>query len=404
MTEQEIFRQDFKDLQTCHDDLSEKHVELSGIFDAINSSSFVFHIDIKRTISFINQEALFLTGMKENDILGQYHKDFFNIKDDKEYDFFWEMLMSKETIQKEEYLRIGETELWFSIVYRPINDINGKILYIFCLGTNLTESKKLEREIKDKNTLVNQSLRYAKTIQISMLPSEVKLREKFQTELVFFPRDIVSGDFYWTANIFNRRKFVAAVDCTGHGVPGAFLSFVGTKALNEIVHGKQIFSPKLILDALNDNIKEVLDQKRTNNRDGMDVCMCAFEDTKDGKVKVFFTGAKLPLYYYKKSEKKIHYIKGSRKSIGGFYYDQHVFEEHELILEKGDILYLATDGYIDQDSREHKRFGRQRYKAMIEEIADLPIQKQRTLMEQIFTRFIGNEDQRDDVTVLIVEL
>jgi len=279
--------------------------------------------------------------------------------------------------------------------------------YISLAIQNADSYTKIEEqmtEIKDKNIMVESSLNYAKTIQSSMLPSDHILANEYKTELVFFPRDIVSGDFYWTANIFNRRKFVTAVDCTGHGVPGAFLSFVGSKSLDEIVHNKQIFSPKKILAALDDNIVKILNQEYSNNRDGMDVAMCAIEELKGGKMKVLFSGAKSPLFYYTKVNKTVNYLKGSRKAIGGGYYDKHEFEEHELLLEKGDILYVATDGFIDQNSSEHKRFGRERFMGMIEQIAEFPIAKQRAFMKQIFNKFKGEDMQRDDVTVLITEL
>ncbi len=279
--------------------------------------------------------------------------------------------------------------------------------YISLAIQNASSYNKIEEqmnEINDKNIMVESSLNYAKTIQNSMLPSVETLKKEFNTELVFFPRDIVSGDFYWTANIFNKRKFLTAIDCTGHGVPGAFLSFVGSKSLDEIVHGKQIFSPKNILSALDENVIKILNQKKSNNRDGMDVSMCAIEETKNGKIKVLFSGAKLPLFYYKKNEKTVKHIKGSRKAIGGGYYDKLDFEEHELLLDKGDILYIATDGYIDQNSKEYKRFGTERFIGMIEEIAKYPISKQKTFIKQIFNKFKNNNLQRDDVTVLITEL
>ncbi|NPA68329.1 MAG: SpoIIE family protein phosphatase [Chlorobi bacterium] len=264
--------------------------------------------------------------------------------------------------------------------------------------------KEQMEHIRDKNTLIRSSLNYAKTIQKSMLPRDEKLAAKFNTEALFIPKDIVSGDFYWAADIYNRRKFLAAVDCTGHGVPGAFLSFIGTKSLDEIVFGKQIFSPKDILNALDENIKKILDQENSNNRDGMDVSLVSFEKNKDNKVKVWFSGAKRPLFYYDKANKEVVTLKGSRKSIGGGYFDNQEFEEQELLLNTGDILYIATDGFTDQYSSEHKRFGTQRFISLIESIAEYPIRKQRVIMKQIFDKFKAEEAQRDDVTVLITEL
>ena len=258
--------------------------------------------------------------------------------------------------------------------------------------------------VEQKNIMLNSTLNFAKTIQRSIIVNEQKLHDEYQTELIYFPKDIVSGDFYWTADVLNKRKFIAAVDCTEHGIPGAFLSFVSSRLLEEIVHTKQIFQPKEILNFLDENIKKILNQEYSNNRDGMGIALCATEETKEGKIKVIFSGAKLPLFYYQKNEKKVNCISGSRKSIGGEYFDNNEFEEHELLLEKEDILYIATDGFIEQGDTEHNCFGRNTFKKMIEEIAEFDIEKQKKIMKQIFEKYKGNAPQRDDVTVLIVKL
>jgi len=349
-----------------------------------------------------NKDEIFINDLEKE--YGKYLESYPDLKAFKAQSFIYCPLFRNEetigtvTVHHENKNAFTEQNLF---IMRNI------ATYISLALQNAESYKQIKeqlKEINDKNIMVNSSLNYAKTIQQSMLPSEQKLNTEYNTELVFFPRDIVSGDFYWTANIFNKRKFVAAIDCTGHGVPGAFLSFVGSKSLDEIVHSKQIFEPKKILDALDDNIKEILNQEHSNNRDGMDVAMCAIEETKSGKIKVIFTGAKLPLFYYQKKDNIVHYIKGSRKAIGGGYFDNQEFEQHELLLEKGDILYIATDGYIDQDAKEHKRFGRQRFIGMLEKIASFPLPKQRVFMKQIFNKYKGDSPQRDDVTVLITEL
>lgn len=271
------------------------------------------------------------------------------------------------------------------------------------------EQKNIEIEDKmqensDKNTILNSTLNFAKTIQRSIMLNEQKLHDEYQTELVYFPKDIVSGDFYWTANVLNKRKLIAVVDCTEHGVPGAFLSFVSSRSLEEIVHTKQIFQPKEILNFLDKSIKKVLNQEYFSNCDGMDIALCATEETKEGKIKIIFSGAKLPMFYYKKNEKKVNYINGSRKSIGGEYFDNNEFEEHELLLEKEDILYITTDGFIEQGNTENKRFGRNTFIKMIEALAEFDIEKQKNFMKQIFEKYRENATQRDDVTVLIVKL
>lgn len=383
-----------------------QRIDFSGtIMDNKKMPSYYYELSKKNSFSvwtLTNKDEIFINDLDKE--YTKYFDEYPDLQHFKAKSFIYCPLLSKDEA-------IGTV----AIHHKDVNAFSENKLFIMrTLATyislaiqNADSYNKIEeqmQEINDKNIMVESSLNYARTIQGSLLPSEHVLKNNFNTELVFFPRDIVSGDFYWTANIFNRRKFVVAVDCTGHGVPGAFLSFVGSKSLDEIVHNRQIFNPKEILDALDQNIVEILNQEHSNNRDGMDVAMCAIEERKDGKVKVLFSGAKSPLFYYTKKDKKVHYLKGSRKAIGGGYYDEQEFEEHELLFEKGDLLYIATDGYIDQNSSEHKRFGRDRFIGMIEQIAEYPIAKQRTFMKQIFNRFKGEDPQRDDVTVLITEL
>lgn len=383
-----------------------QRIDFTGtIKDNLTLPSYFYELSKKNSFSvwcLKNKDEIFINDLDSE--YTKYFEEYPDLRHFKAKSFIYCPLISKDeaigtvAIHHKDTNAFSENKLF---IMRTL------ATYISLAIQNAESYNKIEEqmiEINDKNIMVESSLNYAKTIQGSMLPSEQILKTEYNTELVFFPKDIVSGDFYWTANIFNKRKFVVAVDCTGHGVPGAFLSFVGSKSLDEIVHNKQIFSPKKILDALDQNIIEILNQEHSHNRDGMDVSMCAIEEQKDGKIMVLFSGAKSPLFYYSKKEKKVNYIKGSRKAIGGGYYDEQEFEEHKLILEKGDILYIASDGYIDQNSSAHKRFGRDRFIGMIEQIAEYPISKQRTFMKQIFNKFKGDDPQRDDVTVLITEL
>ncbi len=283
-------------------------------------------------------------------------------------------------------------------------------VYISLALQNAESFKKIEEqmiEIDYKNSLLKSSIKYAQTIQNSMLPRVEVMREKFNAEILFMPRDIVSGDFYWTAEIKKKninKKFIAAVDCTGHGVPGAFLSIMGYKSLDEIVLGEQIYKPSKILYELDKKVVAVLNQEHSDNNDGMDLSICSIEKIDDKKKKIIFAGAKLPLFYYQKNKNKINYIKGSVKTIGGGYFRTQKFKDVEIITEKGDIIYLITDGYIDQNSLEYRRFGRAKFLRLLKEVVKYPIDKQTEIMKNIFIKFSKGKAQRDDVTILIVQL
>jgi len=193
---------------------------------------------------------------------------------------------------------------------------------------------------------------------------------------------------------------VASIDCTGHGVPGAFMSLIGNKALNEIVNERKVTDPAKILDQLNHNIQTTLKQHQTNNNDGMDVCLCKLEFGAKGMVNLTFAGAKNPLYYSDQTKEGIQVIKGSRKSIGGFrsMKSSVIFENKKLTLQKGDCIYLTTDGLIDQNNTKRKKFGTIKLMDILNNIKSMDMADQREMLEGALEIHMDSEDQRDDIT------
>ena len=266
------------------------------------------------------------------------------------------------------------------------------------------ELQKDEIEIKNKN--ITDSIVYASKIQNAILPKIEILNTVFPDNFVLFkPCDIVSGDFYFFKRI-NNFLIIAAADCTGHGVPGAFMSMIANSLLNEIVNEKKVYLPRKILTILDKNIANVLNQKESGNRDGMDVCLIRIEKIDNNSSKILFAGAKRDLYYYKESESKIIRLKGSRKSVGGIFTSRSkaVFGNQEIIINSKDILYLSTDGYIDQNDKNRMRFGTQRFMLILQEIAALPLEDQKDLLLQLLHRFQQSQKQRDDITIVGLKL
>ena len=177
---------------------------------------------------------------------------------------------------------------------------------------------------------------------------------------------------------------------------------IGSRLLNEIVNEKKIDQPSKILEIMNQGIKAILRQDQTDNNDGMDVCLCSLEHINNGTTKMTFAGAKRPLYYYKRNEQSLKYIKGTRKTIGGTHAKRNteVFTDHEVLLEKGDLLYLSTDGIIDQPSPDRVRFGSMRFINLLKNIGNQPIEMQKEAIEKAVLEFQEYEQQRDDVTFL----
>ncbi|MCS7005924.1 MAG: SpoIIE family protein phosphatase, partial [Cytophagales bacterium] len=171
------------------------------------------------------------------------------------------------------------------------------------------------KELTELNAHMSQSIQYASQIQRAILPAEEVIRNYVQDFfLIYLPKDVVSGDFYWFSKIDNHL-FFAAVDCTGHGVPGAFMSMIGNTLLNKIINENKILDPAHILNALNEGIITSLRQRETGNNDGMDVCLCRIDIVNEEQFELYFAGARRPLYIFKDDD--IIELKGSRSHIGG---------------------------------------------------------------------------------------
>ncbi len=264
------------------------------------------------------------------------------------------------------------------------------------------ELKEKHQEVENKNELIHQSLLYAQRIQKSILPSSQRILETFSDYLVLFrPKDIVSGDFYWMGKN-GDLTFVVVADCTGHGVPGAFMSMIGNSALYQIINEKKIVDPSQILEELHQIVFNTLQQKNQIFGDGMDVCCCVVEELYDGTFEVCFSGAKRPLYYV--SEGKVNVEKGTRRSIGGVQKKKRDFEEHCFSLQKGDMLFLTTDGYMDQNNRKRKAMGSRKLLNILEvNIGEDCERINQDLVDELEFHQ-QDEIQRDDITILGLKL
>jgi len=264
------------------------------------------------------------------------------------------------------------------------------------------EEKVAQRtgELKQKNKEIFASVRYAKNIQEALLPREENFNSVKEYFILYKPKDIISGDFYWIYTIDEDRYLIAAVDCTGHGVPGALISMIGINLLNAIV-AKKITNPGEILTNLNDEIQINLKQYATKNQDGMDMAICLV----DRKAKeITYSGARNPLVYIKNNE--IHKIKATRKSIGGYgAIEKIIFENHTITFENEEIyFYLFSDGFQDQFSHDGKRkFSSKRLMQKLLEYHKLPMKEQRLLLLQDFDQWKGAEMQIDDILILGVK-
>ncbi|GAB4342723.1 MAG: hypothetical protein OHK0038_22690 [Flammeovirgaceae bacterium] len=287
--------------------------------------------------------------------------------------------------------------------FRPnaYNDIDLTILQSLASYVSIAFSNNRSYAvIQDKNLQITDSIRYAETIQTAVLPSSQIMDEGLQDYFVIYkPKDIVSGDFYWY-NLSEDRIFLAVADCTGHGVPGALMSMIGTATLNEIVNLERIYSPAKILERMHERIRRDLKQEEAKNDDGMDIGLCMIEVKAESSFsKIIFAGAKQSLYFIK--NKEFMTIKGDRKSIGGMQREEvRTFTDNELVLGNGDCMYLCTDGYIDQQDANKQKIGSNKLKELLSLGATMELKQQRKILEDTLEMYLQGTQQRDDITIL----
>jgi len=261
------------------------------------------------------------------------------------------------------------------------------------------EIEKQKKAVEEKNQEITSSIQYAKRIQDAIMPSMDEIRTVLPDSFVYYrPKEIVSGDFYWFSKQ-GKRAFIAAVDCTGHGVPGAFMSMIGNDHLNQIVNVEKVTSPEVILNRLHHEIQVTLKQKHgvSENHDGMDIALCVLDPATD---KLLFSSANRFLYRVRNGE--VLEVRGDTANIGGIMHeDVRKYALHEVDRQASDVFYIFSDGVSDQFGGEDgKKFGYKRLKELLVEMHALPVAEQRELFEQRLLAWMGNNDQIDDFLLI----
>ncbi len=258
--------------------------------------------------------------------------------------------------------------------------------------------EETHKVLEAKNERIISSIEYAQTIQQAILPNEDDFKRFFPDHMVFFrPKDIVSGDFYWFSSL-GDLTFVAVIDCTGHGVPGSFMSLIGNIILNQVVNEWQTRDPEYILQLVHNQVRRALkqDQAHEKSHASMDICLVTIDTAKRRGI---FTGARRPLYMFKNGTFKK--FSGDPYPVGGFQFEkQRRFTKHTLDFSETTWLYLTTDGFIDQMNIYTNKFGTKRLVELLNDIHQLPMELQKNALQNAFYNHKGNHDQIDDVCVL----
>ena len=266
-------------------------------------------------------------------------------------------------------------------------------------------------QVQNKNIM--QSINYAQRIQDAMLPKQLGMKSLFPDSFIFFkPRDVVSGDFYWfdevnkqtrngnknpgiETNRKERKIFISAVDCTGHGVPGAFMSMLGFNLLNDIVRRGTTESQK-ILGELHKGIRKSLNQEHTQNRDGMDMALCVIDPIN--KV-MEYSGAQNPLIYIQDGQ--LFRIRGNKFPVGGYQMEEHNYTKHLVSIEKPTTCYIFSDGFPDQFGGPNgRKFMAKNFRDLLYEIHQMPMEEQESILELVINEWMGQNEQTDDILVI----
>jgi PAS domain S-box-containing protein len=386
---------------------AEKEQRLRGQMQALseNSPDLITRISKDGKLFYINPTIESYTGKKKDDYLQKF-------LDELELGGgilnSWKDLL-KETLNKNQKISLdmdfpsimGDRVMQVTAI--PEENEQKNLESILVVSHDITDRKIIELEISQKNRKITESINYAKRIQEAILPDSNYIRQFLQNSFILYkPRDVVSGDFPW----FLQKGddiYIAAVDCTGHGVPGALISLIGFFLLNNIVNIKDASSPGEILDLLDEEVTKTLKQEEieASTKDGMDIALCKINRKK---MQIEYAGAHRPLYYL--TEEDLIEIKGNKFPIGGAQYKNRARFTNTIInYKEGDSVYLFSDGFTDQfGGPKNKKFSPRKVREIITDNQKLALPELNRVLDQEFEDWRGNNKQTDDVLMIGIKL
>ncbi len=384
---------------------AEKEQRMRGQMQTLsdNSPDVILRIDLNRIVFYANPAIENFTQSKLEDYSKRQIDEIgLNARIVEYVDSIAEEIKkNKLKIQNEIDFVHGGRKLVMNLNAIPEFNEEARLETILFILHDITELKKIEEEIKDKNAKITDSINYAFRLQNAILPSQKLIRQAFPDSFMFYkPRDIVSGDFPWMYEK-DDNVYIAAIDCTGHGVPGAMLSLIGYFTMNQILSQPKALSPGEILNQLHKGVQQTLrqDKEGASARDGMDVALCKVNFTK---MELQFAGAHRPLYHVRGGE--LTEFKGTRSAIGGIPKEgksETEFENHVIKLEKNDCVYFFSDGLPDQfGGPEGKKYFPKRIKEHIIENKDVPMSQMYNIFKKDYIEWLGNEMPIDDVLLI----
>jgi serine phosphatase RsbU (regulator of sigma subunit)/PAS domain-containing protein len=343
----------------------------------------IIELDLNGALTYLNPASIeHFQGIREEKL---NHPVLSRMRD------LYEKFKTKEIDHYSIELKYGDK--YFTQRARFLSDFG--VIRIFNL--DITQQKKSEDLIREKNKDITDSINYARKIQQAILPSEDLLFRSYPDAFVLYqPKDIISGDFYWYHPDQEYLLFACA-DCTGHGVPGALMSMIGSNLITHIVNEKQVITPALVLTELDKRVRQTLKQdEEPESRDGMDISFCALQ--KEKRI-LQYAGANRPLAIIRNG--KLTEYSPTKYAIGGQYNSDKQFDGNKIQLEKGDCIYLFTDGITDQFGGPlGKKLMKKRFYEVLTETSGMPLNEQKEQLKTFFNSWKNDLEQVDDVLVM----
>ena len=256
------------------------------------------------------------------------------------------------------------------------------------------------KELEERDRQIRSSINAALSIQNAMLPYAHRVANVIGEHFVIYkPKDIVSGDFYWVSTV-DQFKILVTVDCTGHGVPGALMSMIGNTILDKVISLQKHTYPTEILEAVHKEVTFALKQDSTKNNNGMDMSVLVMEDYGKGLTLGRYAGAKTSMFFKYPKDTEVIEVKGNRRAIGGIQNLSTPFETREIIFSPGTQIYMGSDGYVDQNNKKRKRFGEKSLKKLLAHLSQSPLNKQKEMLEAKLNEHMYGTQQRDDILLI----
>jgi PAS domain S-box-containing protein len=384
---------------------AEQEEKKSGAMRALseNSPDLIIRINTNGDIFYINPAIKLFTDHDPQHYISKRIDDV-ELNDDflKLLRVLMHTVMSTKENYNQDFSYKGINDIEININAIPEFNTEGETDTVLFVIHDVTETKQYQNKIEETNKKITESIEYAQKIQTALFPDVENFENNFKDSFILFnPKDIVSGDFYWISEI-DDKVIYATADCTGHGVPGGFMSMLGTGILSEIINTKKITSPAVILNEMRDQIISSLRQTGAENesKDGMDVVLCCI----DKKTLELTYASAYNIFYIVSKKGEITYSTADKMPVG-FHFNMPPFNEHKVQLKTGDTIYTFTDGYADQFGGPNKK--KFKYKQLEQLLIDIhlkPMKEQKEILDMTLSNWRGSLEQIDDVLMIGVKI